>query len=83
MLYARFGPVLIYFSQLILHKNGILWRVGGHDRVFVSMVAAPLHTSWCVSQLIRKATSKSDIIYAGEENTPQILSDLNEKFTRS
>ena len=36
-----------------------------------------------VCQLISKAASKSDIIDAGEENTPQILSNLNEKFTWS
>ena len=53
------------------------------ERQYTTVYPAAYNLSWSVSQLVRKAASKSDIIYAGEENTPQILSDRNEKITRS
>ncbi len=35
---------LLYFGLIIYrHKKHNLWRAGGHDRVFVSMVVAPLN----------------------------------------
>ena len=34
---------LAHFSHLLYTKIAILWRPGGHDRVFVSMVAASLY----------------------------------------
>ncbi len=42
-----------------------------------------LHAPCSVCQLAKQPASKSDIIYAGEDNTPKFLSDINKEFTGS
>ena len=72
--------ILASFTAFIIHENGNFWTLGGHDRVFVSMVAAPLKGNYMKQMILMPPHIRTDMIGYPKINTVNKLNSASCAF---